>query len=343
MNNEAQTITRVLRRERQQILPVGWIEELQRFGDYMAAVRGLTASSIEVYLHNVAGWMRYLFAAGLAPADAEPYQIIEWQKDLFTSHNMSAPARAKALTTVRQYYAWRELSGKPGNPAANVVGPKKPRRMPQKFTDDHLRAIFNAPDKTKPIGLRDLAILLFFFATGARRMEVANLCTAQLILKTNTGAVRFFGKGKKERIVSFEGPVVDELNAWMLTRSKLDAQDDAVFVSLSNKSKGKPLGKSGINDVLDRAMRQGGIKKTPDDPFGVHRLRSTFATAMYDAGVDIVAIQHLLGHEQVETTMFYIVISERQLKQRLPARVTQQLLEGNHVPRYVREKTKNRR
>jgi hypothetical protein len=36
-----------------------------------------------------------------------------------------------------------------------------------------------------------------------------------------------------------------------------------------------------------------------------HRLRHTLATRLLNAGMDIVSIQHLLGHEKLDTTMIY--------------------------------------
>lgn len=53
-------------------------------------------------------------------------------------------------------------------------------------------------------------------------------------------------------------------------------------------------------------------KITAVEPFTAHQLRHTYATMLYDAGVDVLTAQRLLGHADVQTTMkIYTHLSEQ--------------------------------
>jgi len=317
---------------------------LSDWGEYLAINGGLALKTVENYLHAVAGWIGWLYENDLSLSSARPLNVNAWQRSSFIEANKVSATRTLELTAVRQFYRWRELNEIYGNPAINVRGPKKVKRMPRKLSDKQLRGLFSAPDRTKPIGRRDFAILLFFYNTGARRMDVAGLKMHSLVLRSKTGFVKFISKGGKERIVPFEGPVVSALEEWLVDRHEIaEPDEDNVFVGLNNAHKGGGLADSGVGGVLTRMLKKAGIVKHKDDPFGVHRLRSSYATAVYDDGKDIKTVQYLLGHEKVETTEQYIAISDRQMQQKLPGSRTEELLEGKkNVPGYIQRKTANR-
>lgn len=344
MNTAIETISAVLSRPNNATLPYAWISALNDWGQYLAINRGLSLCTLENYLHGMARWMRYLVACGLDLSTAESRHVVEWQRSSFLEHHEVSATRALNLTAVRQFYEWRELSGAAGNPARVVRGPKKVRRMPQKFTDQQLTALFKTPDRTRAMGVRDFAMLLFFYNTGARLMEVAALSANQVVLRKNTAWVKFMGKGRKERIVPFEGPAVDALQEWIVERDKYANQgEDAMFIGLTTRNKGARLKREGVITVMTRALKRAQIKKYQDDPIGLHRIRSSYATALYDSGKDLITIQHLLGHERPDTTQLYLAISDRQLQQKLPGTKTSELLqEAPNVPGYIKQKTKHR-
>lgn len=67
------------------------------------------------------------------------------------------------------------------------------------------------------------------------------------------------------------------------------------------------LHKSAVSKALKKATLAAGITKR----VGAHTLRHSFATHLYESGVDIVSIQKLLGHSQLKTTMIYTHVSQR--------------------------------
>ena len=322
-------------------LPSEWCDQLYEWVDWMLINRGLSGNTAANYVQAVTSWMEYLQSVDGDIGNASAVMVNGWQRAEYVERHNGAASRSLSLCALRQFYDWRDMNGMPGNPAKLIKQPRVPKRLPQKFTRDQLRAILGAPDREKAIGVRDFAILLLFLNTGARRSDVVSLDINHMVPRSKSGVVKFTGKGNKERMVPFEGPVVDSLHAWLLMREQFVVPGElALFVGL-RRNKGQALGRCGLGDVLNRALKTAGIKKLPGDPYGLHRIRSSYATALYDAGKRIEEIQYLLGHDDINTTRQYIAISERQLQQRLPASFTEDLLgdkKHDTLPAYARGK-----
>ena len=73
---------------------------------------------------------------------------------------------------------------------------------------------------------------------------------------------------------------------------------------------GNPLTERGIEDILNRIIKKGGLEFT----IHPHMLRHTFATHMLDNGADLKVVQELLGHENLSTTQIYTHVSNERLR-----------------------------
>lgn len=303
-------------------------ELLQNFATYSFAVRGLKLSTMDSYTKVLARWHRWCRTEQIDPREPAEPDIESWLTVLFLVHRAGPEYRSKAIAAVRTFYTWL-LRGKL-NPAVGVRVPRVPRRAARKFKTDELRAIFATCDRSTDAGRRNFAILLFLYATGARRAELVGLNLEHLDLGERVGTVRFFGKGSKERVVSFEGEAVVALREWLLTRDRLNCADDAVFVTLAKNA--RRIGYSLPDLVLRGAITAANMRRTA----GVHRMRSTCASDLHDAGVDLEVIRAFLGHEAVETTRRYLAISDRTQRTRMPAdRLRAVLGKGPAIPRWA--------
>ncbi len=301
----------------------GLADELVQWGVYLRVVRGLAEFSVKNYLVGVLEFLGWLASCELTPAEVTPAVVERWQKSLYMDRRWGASTRLQALSAVRVWFAWRcELAGAP-SPLVSVRGPKRERHVPRKFSNDQLKVMFRSCDLDTSIGKRDLAMLVMFYATGMRRYEMATLTLDQLELAERVGRVRIRGKGAKEREVSFESPVVGALSSWLHERDRLHPVDNAVWLSMSRESRGSALGERGIEGVVGRAKAKAKIRAAGK---AVHALRVTFATALYDEGVDLERIRILMGHESIETTRRYIAVSERQHRTRLSGQHMHDLL-----------------
>jgi len=148
---------------------------------------------------------------------------------------------------------------------------------------------------------RDLAILEVFYAGGLRLAELARLRLADLDLQT--GVVRVWGKGAKERLAFLGSAARQAVTAYLPHRERLSRERElSGEAALFLNPRGGRLSTRGVARVVARWARQAGLSQalTP------HGLRHTFATHLLEGQADLRAVQELLGHASISTTGRYL-------------------------------------
>ncbi|MCX7666141.1 MAG: tyrosine recombinase XerC [Gemmataceae bacterium] len=195
------------------------------------------------------------------------------------------------------------------NPAEGLRGPRLERKLPHFLSKEEIAQLLASPDETRPLGLRDRAILETLYSAGLRVSELVGLNCTDVDLAEGIATVR--GKGKKERLALLGPAACSAIQRWLPSREQILAEsgksNDAIFLNrsatrLSTRSVGRLLVKY--------------LKKTGLDPRTTpHTLRHTFATHMLDAGADIRGVQELLGHKNLTTTQIYTHVSTQRLQE----------------------------
>jgi site-specific recombinase XerD len=235
--------------------------------------------------------------------------VEEFLKSLFYVGN-SAGTRAGKLSALKSFFLFLSYERTIENdPTLGIPSPRLTKRMPQKFTTRQLNSLFSAPDVRTLRGLRDKAILTTIYGAGLRKFEVVGLDQGDI---SDTGAqitLRVFGKRAKQRVLTLKRRPSSSLRSWMIQRHAMEAADSALFLRL--KGPAERLGTRSITDILKKYARVCGMNSA--EAF-VHKLRSTWASDLYDAGYDVMEIAKLAGWERLDTAQEYIRISERVLK-----------------------------
>jgi integrase/recombinase XerD len=163
------------------------------------------------------------------------------------------------------------------------------------------------------LGIRDKALLLFLYNTGARVQEVASLRIEQLELDARR--VHLHGKGGKWRSCPLWKETVENLRNMLVGRSL--APQDPVFLS----NVGKPITRFGIYKLVRRhtsmikKRRTNGSWKT----ISPHTIRHTTAIHLLESGVEVNVIRGWLGHVSLDTTNRYAEISMRMKEEAMKA------------------------
>ena len=195
---------------------------------------------------------------------------------------------------VRSLYKWTHEEGFiPKNPAAKLKEPKPGKRVPKflsKHEIEHLReACYTAKEK---------ALFEFFYSTGCRIGEVANLNRDDI--EFNGNSVIVLGKGDKEREVYFNIRCAIWLKRYLDER-----EDDDPCLFVTERKPFRRMSIDSLRYIIKGISNRAGIKKS----IHPHQLRHSYATHMVDNGAPLEVIQSLLGHEKSETTRLYAQLS----------------------------------
>jgi len=268
--------------------------------DLQKAIAAFLHELAEVRLaspHTVAAYRRdlNLFArhCGNTPlASITRSQIQDW---LVNAHatGLAASTLARRLSSVSSFFDMAVQAGWcNANVAAGIRAPKQAKRLPRTLPPEQTAMLMQATASRHD--KRDLALLAVMYGCGLRISEVVGLNLDAIDLSQSE--LRVFGKGRKERVVPLPQGALSYLQAWLDERVA-STEEMAVFLN----QRGTRLSARSVQRMLkERALETGAdISVTP------HRLRHSFATHLLAGGVDLRAIQELLGHASLATTERY--------------------------------------
>jgi integrase/recombinase XerD len=145
------------------------------------------------------------------------------------------------------------------------------------------------------------------YATGLRVSELVGLRRSGVDLQS--GVIRVFGKGSKERLV----PLGEEAVAW--TRRYIDESRAALLAGRDSEH----LFVTGRGDGMTRQafwhlLKRHAAAALPGTKLSPHTLRHAFATHLLNHGADLRVVQLLLGHADISTTQIYTHVARERLK-----------------------------
>ena len=217
---------------------------------------------------------------------------------------------ARKLSSIRSFFSYLERNDLvESNPAGDISSPKQGKYIPAYLPVDDMFRLLDVPDKDKPLGLRDLAILELLYSTGIRVAELVGLNISDIDF--NQQLIKVVGKGNKERIVPVGQyalrAIRNYLEAVLFLRKKGVKKSGNTPLFLNYR--GGRLTTRSISSIIKKYVTECGLM----DEITPHSLRHTFATHLLDGGADLRSVQELLGHVSLSTTQKYTHVSVEQL------------------------------
>lgn len=298
-----------------------WDQALVAFRRYLEVERNYSPRTVEVYLRDVIALRAFLREKKGKDVPLARLSAIDVRGQLAALYDINGAATLnRKLSSVRALCRFLVKHGEiAGNPAAAIRGPKKPKGLPRALDVDDAFRLVEAPGATgrtshrtlssseaarqQLLRLRDTCMLEVLYGTGLR---VSEACALDLgdIDRDRYGVPMILvrhGKGDKARQVPLGGAADRALAAYLPARRALAATGSALFV---NKA-GHRLTPRSVQRMVKQWTIAGGVHAdaTP------HGLRHSFATHLLDEGVDLRAIQELLGHASLASTQIYTKVS----------------------------------
>jgi integrase/recombinase XerC len=280
---------------------------IDRFLGHLETERRYSAHTLRAYASDLRQfaefWERHSGGSGSGPREIDHLTVRLYLGEL-SELGVQKRSVARKLAAVRSFFRFLVRNKiLQANPAANIVTPRVPKKLPSFLDEPSVEKMMRLPDTATPAGVRDRAILELLYGTGIRLGELIGLTMSHLDLKAGTIKVR--GKGSKDRIVPVGRKALQALTLYLGAR-RGGASRSPVFV---NKG-GEGLNRRGVYRIVKKyiSLVSDIEKKSP------HVLRHTFATHLLNNGADLRAVKELLGHESLTTTQLYTHVTVDKLK-----------------------------
>jgi len=181
-----------------------WDLVIDTFLAYCSAEKGLATASCEAAEHDL---QRFRNWAGDA-CEKGPGELTDNELRQFlisSADELAASSRARLLSTLRSFYRFLVAEGlAPGDPTSTLVTPRKGRKLPDILSISQVVRLIESINGSKPLDLRDRAILEVLYGCGCRVSELCGIDVTDLDM--GEGMVLLRGKGNKQRIVPVGEP-----------------------------------------------------------------------------------------------------------------------------------------
>lgn len=282
--------------------------------DHLIAVKGLRPASVRSYRDTIR--LLLLFIAGdkrckvtrLVLGDLTFDRVVGFLRYLEQdrgNHIRTRNQRLAAIHVLFDYIAGRAPEMLAVCQRVTAIPMKRVAPAPTSFLErDEVEDLLKHLPVRGALALRDRALLLFLYNSGARVQEVADLRAEHLDLGEHP-RVRLHGKGDKWRTCPLWSQTAELLRALLGSFDPPPAAHSPVF-----SAHGRPLTRSGIYKIVRRHAARF------DDPrshrrMSPHIFRHTCAVHLVEAGVEVNVIRGWLGHADLTTTNRYAEINTK--------------------------------
>lgn len=281
---------------------------IDQFITYIATEKRYSQLTVSAYssdLMQFADYLKVYFElddlAEVNPAMVRSY--IVWLKD---EKGLSNRSINRKMTTLRTFYKYCLREGViEKSPMMKVKALKQPKQLPKFVPEEDINKV-SFPEGDDFPSRRDELLFELLYQTGMRQAELRGLKDGDVDKMGMMLKVR--GKRNKDRLIPLSHQMVEMISKYQVLRDATFAQHPDRLLLNDN---GEALTPYFIYNKVHRLLEAVTSLKQKSP----HVLRHTFATHLLDEGASLVAIQKLLGHEDLATTQIYAHTTIEQLKQ----------------------------
>lgn len=281
------------------------VDLIQTFLEMMAVERGLADNSISAYRTDLCDASEFL-QHQLAGASASTVSTLShhWR-------DLGDNSVSRKVSALRQFFDFLEQESiRPDNPSSSLPKLQKKRALPKILNVTEVDQLFDNIDNRlcqnhiHPNDYRLAALVELLYGSGLRASELVSIPYGAIL--RSKPFIILKGKGGKERLV----PISDKArNAVMIWRDYVDPDASYLFPSSKNNIH-KHMSRVRLFQIIKKLASDSGIDPAKVSP---HVLRHAFATHLLAGGVNLRALQTMLGHSDISTTEIYTHVDASRL------------------------------
>ncbi len=291
---------------------------ISTFLEAQAAELGAATNTLLAYGRDLKDFSDWLTRRKSGFSEADRDRIEGYLIDC-DAQGLSRSTRARRLSAIKQLYrfafeeGWRE-----SNPAIQIKGPGRPKRLPKTLDVpevDRLLAAARRTGRSDADKIRNTCLMELLYATGMRVTELVSLPVSSA--RGDPRMLLVLGKGGKERMVPLSPPAREALADWLKARDTAEEKaiskgGQASRFLFPSRGKSGHLTRHRFFLLVKELAVEGGVSPEKVTP---HTLRHAFATHLLANGADLRSIQTLLGHADVATTEIYTHVLDERLSE----------------------------
>ena len=270
------------------------------FDDFIAFLDVGSPKTVETYRRELQQFFNYLHINGITqPQRAD---VIAFRETL--KQSLKPTTVQNYLTAVKLFFKWTAQQGLYPNVANHVKGEKVDREHKKDYlTASQVKDVLSGIDTDTVQGRRDYAIISLMVTCGLRDIEISRACVEDLRVSGENMVLYIQGKGHHEKADYVKiSPIVEKSIRASLADREAVKDDDPLFISLSNNSKGRSLSVQTISSTVKKYLKKAGLNSKR---ITAHSLRHTAVTLARLAGKDITEVQQFARHKNIATTLIY--------------------------------------
>jgi integrase/recombinase XerD len=281
--------------------------QIVEFLHFCKIEKGLAPNSVSAYATDLERYNAYV---GRHHSRNHNDTVPQYVNSLYRA-KLSSRSIARHLATLRNFYRFLMREGQvAADPTEHVRTPKQWKTIPKFLNLGQIEKILQAPDESKPTGMRDRAMLELLYATGLRVSELCRVGVSDLNLEM--GVLKATGKGNKQRMVPVGRPALQAVQRYLASaRGKILKGRGSRYLFVT--ARGGAMMRQTFWKLLLVHGRKAGVFRnlTP------HVVRHSFATHLLEGGADLRSVQTMLGHADISTTQVYTHVMRSKLRSTL--------------------------
>jgi integrase/recombinase XerD len=276
---------------------------IAQFRAYLLVEKRVSQNTYNAYKRDIDQFLHYLKLHKIQFDHVSISHIKKFLAYLKKKLFLKSVTIARKISSIKALYVYLHNYHKYADIASLVECPKIEKPLPRFLSEQEVRLVLAAAGRdTTPLGNRNKMLLYVLYITGVRISELIKMQVSDI--EFDKRLIRVYGKGGKTRMVPIPKFAMKEIKKYLA-----EHRTNYLF---PNVYRGKPnsMTRQGAWLIIKRLCKMAGI----DRPISPHQFRHSLATHMLKNGIDLRALQLILGHEKIATVQIYTHVETSHLR-----------------------------